>query len=413
MTLETYEENLWIAQIAEFGNPGKIIFGTNSVDKVGTEATYFEAQKAFLVTDSIIKDLGILKRVTDSMENEGIEVEVCEIPLKEPNMDIARSVARTIRKSKFDIVIGVGGGSCMDLAKLAAAMATNPGDVNEYCARLKGEAKELERETLPTILIPTTSGTGSEASNTLVIIDGDYKTWITNNKVLANVAIVDPTLTITMPPKLTAGCGMDALSHSIEGLLSMKANPISDALAFKAISLISRNLRTAYHHGKDLEARWNMSLAATLGGWVIGFPWVGGPANIGHCIAEAMGSKYEIPHGIACGLVLPYIMEFNRPACEIRLAEIASAMNEVVSGTNDNEMAIESIKSVVKLMQDIDLPTSLRELGTFPKEDIPDFAKYIVEERQHLYDLENYNPRKLTLENTTKLLERMWKGEFD
>ena len=178
------------------------------------------------------------------------------------------------------------------------------------------------------------------------------------------------------------------------------------------IILISSNIRTAYYYGKDLEARWNMSLAATLGGWVIGFPWVGGPANIGHCIAEAMGSKYRIPHGVACGLVLPYIMEFNLPACTKRLAEIAYSMEEVVGGTSTYDIAIESVKAVRRLMQDIELPMSLRELETFPKEDIPDFAKYIVEERQHLYDLEHYNPRKLTLENTTKLLEKMWEGEF-
>jgi alcohol dehydrogenase class IV len=154
-----------------------------------------------------------------------------------------------------------------------------------------------------------------------------------------------------------------------------------------------------------------MSLAASLGGWVIGFPWVGGPANLGHCIAEAIGSKYRIPHGVACGLVLPYIMEFNLPACTKRLAEIANVMDEDVSGGSIHDNAIESVKAVRRLMRDVELPTSLKEIGTFPKEDIQDFARYLVEERQYMYDLEHYNPRRLTLENITELLEVMWKGE--
>jgi alcohol dehydrogenase class IV len=411
MSLDSFEKNLWIARTVEFGNPEKIIFGVNCVGKIGVEAKHLEAKKAVLVTERTMKNIGILEKITEPIEKEGINYELYEVPTKEPDMDTARSVVAAVREHKYDLVIGVGGGSCMDLAKLAATMAENPGDVSDYCARVKGEVKKLEQKTLPKILVPTTSGTGSECSNTLVVIDEDYKTWITDNKLLANVAIIDPTLALTMPPRVTAGTGMDALSHSIEGLLSRMSNPISDALAFQAVKMISGNLRTAYNYGKDLEARWNMSLAASLGGWVIGFPWVGGPANLGHCIAEAIGSKYRIPHGVACGLVLPYIMEFNLPACTKRLAEIANVMDEDVSGGSIHDDAIESVKAVRRLMRDVELPTSLKEIGTFPKEDIQDFARYLVEERQYMYDLEHYNPRRLTLENITELLEVMWKGE--
>jgi alcohol dehydrogenase class IV len=411
MSLDSFEKNLWIARTVEFGNPEKIIFGVNCVGKIGVEAKHLEAKKAFLVTERTMKNIGILEKITEPIEKEGINYELYEVPTKEPDMDTARSVVAAVREHKYDLVIGVGGGSCMDLAKLAATMAENPGDVSDYCARVKGEVKKLEQKTLPKILVPTTSGTGSECSNTLVVIDEDYKTWITDNKLLANVAIIDPSLALTMPPRVTAGTGMDALSHSIEGLLSRMSNPISDALAFQAVKMISGNLRTAYNYGKDLEARWNMSLAASLGGWVIGFPWVGGPANLGHCIAEAIGSKYRIPHGVACGLVLPYIMEFNLPACTKRLAEIANVMDEDVSGGSIHDDAIESVKAVKRLMRDVELPTSLKEIGTFPKEDIQDFARYLVEERQYMYDLEHYNPRRLTLENITELLEVMWKGE--
>ena len=410
MSLSSFEENLWIARIAEFENPRKMIFGVDCVGRVGVEAKQLGAGKALVVSDETIEKIGLLERVLAPLRAGGLEVEVHKIPVKEPDMASARAMAGAVRKSRYDVVVGVGGGSCLDSAKTAAAMATNPGDVSEYCARVKGQVRELEQRTLPKILIPTTSGTGSEASNTLVIIDEGYKTWITDNRLLAEVAMVDPTLALTMPPGLTAGTGMDALSHVTEALMSRRANPLSDAMAFEAVRLVFSNLRTAYFSGEDLEARWNMSMAATLGGWVIGFPWIGGPANLGHCIAEAMGSKYRIPHGVACALALPYTMEFNLPACTERLAEIASVVLEDLGGLSTYDMALQSVDAVLGLMEDIELPTSLRQVN-FPEEDIPDFARYIVEERQYLYDLDHYNPRKLTLENTTQLLEGMWEGE--
>ena len=409
MRLSSFEDNLWIARISELENPRRMLFGVDSVGRAGVEAKRLGAGRALVVSDETIERIGLLEKVLAPLGEEGLEFDIHMVPPKEPDMESARAVSVAAREGKYDAVVGVGGGSCMDSAKTAAAMATNPGDVGEYCARVEGPIRALAQETLPKVLIPTTSGTGSEASNTLVIIEGEYKTWITDNRLLADVAIVDPALALTMPPRLTAGTGMDALSHAMEALLSLKANPISDALAFEAVRLAFENLRAAYHHGADLEARWNMSMAATLGGWVIGFPWIGGPANLGHCIAEAIGSKYRIPHGVACALALPYTMEFNLPACTERLAEIADVVREDVEMPSAYDAALGSVEAVLGLMEDVELPTSLREVG-FPEDDIPDLARYIVEERQRLYDLEHYNPRKLTLENTVQLLETMWEG---
>lgn len=232
-----------------------MIFGVDSVSRVGVKARELGAEKVFLVSDETIEKLGLLDKILTPLREEVSEVEVFKIPLKEPDMESALEIASVVRESKCDVVVGIGGGSCLDSAKNASAMATNPGDVSEYCARVEGSVRELGERTLPKILVPTTSGTGSEASNTLVIIDEGYKTWITDNKLLAEVAIVDPTLALTMPSRLTAGTGMDALSHSMEALMSRRANPISDALAFEAVRLAFSNLRTAYHSGEDLEAR--------------------------------------------------------------------------------------------------------------------------------------------------------------
>lgn len=398
-------------RINEFQNPRKMVFGVGAAERVGEEAKRLGANRVFVVSDENIEKVGILSKILKSLREKDLEVKLHKISAAEPTMDSANTVVDTVRLGKYDSVVGVGGGSCLDSAKLAAVMATNPGNAQEYCARAKGDVKEVKNRTLPKILIPTTAGTGSESSNTLVIIEQEYKTWITDNKILAEVAMVDPTLTLTLPAKMTAGTGVDALSHVVEALMSVQANPISDALSLAAVKLIFKSLRMAYHHGEDIEARWNMSLAATLGGWVIGFPWVGGPATIGHCISEAVGSKFNIPHGVACGIALPYAMEYNFPLLVDKLATVATAMGEDLGGLTKRAASFKSIEATLKLMEEIDMPISLREVGV-PEEDLKPLAEYLVNERQHLYNLEALNPRKLTLENVTQLLEKMWKGRI-
>jgi alcohol dehydrogenase class IV len=210
---------------------------------------------------------------------------------------------------------------------------------------------------------------------------------------------------------MTAGTGVDALSHVVEALMSVQANTISDALSLEAVKLIFKSLRTAYHHGEDIEARWNMSLAATLGGWVIGFPWIGGPATIGHCVSEAVGSKYHMPHGVACGIALPYAMEYNYPLLIDKLAMVSTAMGEDTGDMTKRDAAYKSIEATLRLMEDIDTPISLKEVGV-PREDLKPLAEYVVTERQHMYDLKTFNPRKLTLENVTQLLQKMWEGRI-
>ena len=406
------KDNLALMRINEFQNPQKVVFGVSAAEKVGEEAERLGGRRIFVVSDENIEKAGILGKVLKSLNEKNLDVKLFKISVAEPTMDSANAVADAIRSEKYDVVIGVGGGSCLDSAKLAATMATNPGDAQEYCARVKGEIRAVKSKTLPKILIPTTAGTGSEASNTLVIIEKEYKTWITDNKILAEVAIVDPTLTLTLPARMTAGTGIDALSHVMEALMSVQANPISDALSLEAVKLISKSLRNAYHHGEDIEARWNMSLAATLGGWVIGFPWINGPATIGHCISEAVGSKYKIPHGVACGIALPYAMEYNFPLLVDKLAMVAAVMGEDTASVAKRVASFKSIEATLRLMGDIDMPISLKEVGV-PKEDLKPLAKYIMNERQYLYNLSAFNPRKPTLENVTQLLEKMWEGTIE
>lgn len=410
MNDESLEENLPVLGISEFLNPQKIIFGIKAYDRVGLEAERLGGSKIFVVSDENIETVGILKKIIGRLEVKDMDTELFKIPSKEPTIESARKVTNAVRKEKFNLIIGVGGGSCLDSAKLAAMMANNPGDVWEYCAKAEGSIREVQKETLKQILIPTTAGTGSEASNVSVIIDGEYKTWIWDSKLHADVAIVDPLLTLTLPPEPTAFTGMDALSHAIEAYMSAKADPVSDALSLESTRLVFANLRRAYNNGNDLEARRNMSLAATIGGWLIGFP-CGGPSTVGHCLSEAIGAKYKIPHGVACAIALPYAIEFNLPLITEKLAIAANVIEKDVDYLTKREAAFKVVEATLELMEDIDLSISLREMGV-PREDMKNLAEYIVNERQHLYALNTYNPRRLTIENITELLEKMWEGKI-
>jgi alcohol dehydrogenase class IV len=403
------ENSLVVGRTIEFQNPQKMILGVGAIDRVGKEAKRLLGEKILVISDENIEKAGILSKILKKLEEKELDINLYKIPVSEPTLDSTRTISDTVRQEKYDVVIGVGGGSCLDSAKLAAMAATNMRDVWEYCAKVRGEIREVENKTLPKILVPTTAGTGSEASNTLVIIEQEYKTWITDNKLLAEVAIVDPALSLSLPPRMTAGSGMDALSHAVEALMSIQANPVSDGISMEAVRLVFSSLRSAYHHGEDLEARRNMSLAATLGGWVIGFPWVGGPATIGHCVSEAVGPKYKIPHGVACAIALPYAIEYNLPLLIEKLARAASVVIEDANSLTMREAAFKFVEATLDLMEDVDIPTSLKEEGV-PKADLKPLAENIVKERQYLYNLQAYNPRRLTLKNVTQLLEKMWEG---
>jgi alcohol dehydrogenase class IV len=213
---------------------------------------------------------------------------------------------------------------------------------------------------------------------------------------------------------VTAGCSLDVAGHNIEGLISRESVPISDALAMEAVKLISRHARRAYHNPDDLEARSGMAMASMFGGMVIAFPWIGGPAILGHCLAEAFGPKYGVPHGIAVGLALPYILDFNMPACAEKVYSFASAIDggSEKRGEDVRTVADRVPKLILQLMKDTDLPTRLKQVD-FPEVDIEPFAKYIVEERQQAYNLPKYNPRRLTIQNVTKLLHDMYDGALE
>ena len=412
MSLRGFETKINVARVAMFDQPRRIIFATGATEQfLGAEAIRLGGKKVVVVTDKGVKKAGMADTATELLKKEHLDVTVYDEIAAEPTAQSERAAVKFGREGRFDLIVGVGGGAVLDTAKLVAVCLTNPDEVMTYVNPAEDKTKVSAK---PKILIPTTSGTGSEASNYSVVIEGLYKTWAASSNLLADVAIVDPMNVMSCPPRQTAGSALDALSHNVEALIDREANPISDAQALEATKLVFKYATRAFHAGDDLEARWNMSAAAMLGGMVIAYPWIGGPAILGHCIAEALGPRWGIPHGAACGVVLPYILQFNlaSSACAEKLAYVAKqVLGDEVHGLSQRQAAFAFIHSVKTLMEDMELPTNLKQWN-IPSKELDEFAEYLVKDRQHVYGLPRFNPRKLTVENTKELMHQLYEGNL-
>jgi len=265
---------------------------------------------------------------------------------------------------------------------------------------------KFAKKTLTKILVPTTAGTGSEATHGAVIslTNEEIKSVIFSPQLIADVAMVDPEASATMPPKLTAHTGADALTHAVEAIISVNSNPLTDLQAFEAVRLIFKNLREAYHNGGDLEARCGMALAALLAGLAFGSAGVCG----GHAVANTFSVKYSVPHGLACGISLPYIMKYNLPACEDRLAKVAMFSGEDVEKLGLHDAAGKAVVAVRDLLKDLDLPLSLKDLG-IAKESIPK----LVEDLPKMNRLLERQPRKVSGLDAREIIENLWSGNLD
>lgn len=305
----------------EFHMPTRILYGAGIIGNLGDSLRSFGRRRALLVTDAILSKLGLVDKVKAGFASTGIEIAAVfdQVP---PDSTIAtvEACARLARRRKCDMIIGLGGGSVMDTAKVANILAVKGGRVADHMgAYLLGD-----EPLLPSILIPTTAGTGSEVTKVAIIHDPDQdiKLPFAETQFFPQLAILDPELTRSMPAKLTAITGMDALTHAIECYVSKDHQPASDALALHVIRLISQNLLRACAHPDDLEARGAMLVASCLAGVAFTQAMVG----MVHGVSHALGGVYHIPHGLANALVLPEVMEYNLESCPERYTDIARAL---------------------------------------------------------------------------------------
>jgi len=382
-------------RVHSFQVPRKILFGVKAAENVGLEARALGGKEALLVTDQNIERMGLSERVEEALLKQGLNVGIFNNVEPEPVLEVAETIAAVARRKRFNMVVGIGGGSVLDMAKVAAMAATNPGSMKAYVG-----VDLVKKPSIPSILLPTTAGTGSEVTNVAVvtIAEDELKTAIVSPHMFGHVAIVDPSLTYSMPPRLTASTGLDALSHALEAIMSANANPIADTMALQAARLIFPNLPRAYETG-ETESRYWMSLGSLLAGMAFGNAGV----CLGHAAAYTFAVSYKVTHGVSCGLVLPYVFGFNAPAILEKLPQIAEAMHLETESLNPKELAFSISEAIFKLMDSVQMPKRLRDLE-IPREDLQKLADRLLSFRR----LIQRNPRSLSKDDALSLVEEMW-----
>jgi len=373
----------------------KTMVGINASTQIGIIAAQYNAKKALLISDQGILQAGLLNGISESLHNINIITEVfTNCPASAPISSIVEC-SKIILEQTPNIVVGIGGGSVLDLTKLAVALADHNGDLD-----ILYNPNKIKRRSLPVALIPTTAGTGSEVSSGAVFTDEALgrKKGVKSSNIYADVAILDPNLTLNLPPRITADTGMDVLSHAIEAYTSTKANTISDALAEKSIKLVAENLRLAYTRGSKLiEVRYNMMVAASLS--IISLN--SSASYIVHSFSYPLGMKTYLSHGAACALMLPYVMEYNLIGNSERFARVADLMGESTRGLTVDERARRSVSQVKNLITDIGLPSRLTEVG-ISKSDIPEMVDYVI--KNHGYQIAT-NPRAVDRDSLIGIME--------
>lgn len=330
-----------------FELPTQIEYGIGSVERLAEIVKALNAKRLLVVTDTGIRNSGLLERISTLLDAGKLAHQIFDNVEPNPKDYNVAEGAEMTRQLDADCLVSVGGGSPIDCAKAIAVVARQGGAARDY----EGPDR-IGADVLPLIAIPTTAGTGSEVTFSSVITDSKekYKFSIKDPKIAPKVALVDPEMTLTMPPGLTAATGMDALTHAIEGFTAKAAEPIADSAALYAIELITTYLRTAVSDGNHLEARAGMLLGSVLAGIAFSHSDVAAV----HCVAEALGGKYDAAHGVCNAVVLPAVMAYNLDYCKDRYARIAGALG--LSYNNAEEGARQAVAAVQKLAADVHLP---------------------------------------------------------
>lgn len=389
-----------MTQTYQFKTPSVIVNGPGAAKEVGSFAKGL-GKKALIVTDVALEKIGLLNDIKNSLEMAGISFAIYDKVVTEPTMDFAEEGLKIFKEVQAEFLIAVGGGSPIDAAKGIAALATNPGKMSDFAG-----ANKIPRPGAPLIAIPTTAGTGSEVSQFTIITDTtrDVKMLIASLNIMPRVALVDPLMTLTMPQKITAATGLDALTHAIEAFVSVKAQPITDTLALQAIRFIAGNIRQAWSNGDNVEARTNMMIGALQAGMAFSNSSVA----LVHGMARPIGAYFHVPHGISNAALLPTVIEFSIPGNPKRYAEIAEAMGEITEGLSVLDAAYLAADAVEGLNVDLKVPT-LRELGVEEKK-----FNSIVEQMAAdaiASGSPGNNPRKATQEEIVELYRRAFSKE--
>lgn len=395
-----------------FYSAGEWIFGANATRQLGEVALRLGLERILVVTDPVLVQAGLVDAVQGPLSEAGVRVELFSGGEPEPSLEAAYKAIAVGREFRPDGILGLGGGSNMDLAKIVSVVLAHGGTPSMYF----GDSK-VPGPVLPLLCLPTTAGTGSEVSAAAVLTDtaNAMKVSTLSNHIRPRVALVDPLLTHTCPPKVTADSGIDALTHAIEAFTAVDnatfplppgeksvyqgKNPMADVIAEKAIALVGQYLRRAVRDGSDTEAREGMALAATLGG--LAFSNAG--VAVVHALEYPVGGAVHCSHGAGNGLLLPHVMRFNLEARPAAFARIAALLGENITGLSETEAAHRAVEAVDRLKADIGIPARLRDLGV-TQEQLPLFAEKAFALKRIL----RVNPRPVSQADLEKILRSAW-----
>jgi alcohol dehydrogenase class IV len=388
------QEKHIMSQLTMFRTTKENVIGPGSIQGIGERIRARGCKKPCIVTDPGLVESGIVERIEKLLRDSGLESARFDQVEADPKYEIVNKVTAFLTENKADLVIGLGGGSSLDIAKISAAMVANQGNVEEYFG-----IELLARKGLDLILVPTTAGTGSEVTPIVILSDekNKLKKGIVSSHLFPDLAILDPELTLGLPPQVTAATGMDALIHALEAYTSVNAVPMTDMFATRAITMIADNLRTAYANGGNLQARSGMLEGSMLAG--VAFANAGVTAV--HAFAYPIGAEFHIPHGVANTIMLIPVMEFNTVGNLDRFARLAGYLGQNTEGLNKRQAAASAVQAVRDLAEDLQVPSRLRDYGV-QENDISALAQGVMQVTRLLAN----NPRKLQLQDAEEIYRR-------
>jgi alcohol dehydrogenase class IV len=372
-------------------------FGMDAINGIGVEAKKLGAGKVLIVTGPSVQKSGILDKALSFLEKENltVEVNIQKRDTPEPATDVVEDTAAIAKKGNFDVIIGVGGGSILDVAKMASALMTNPGKTRDYFGKEK-----VPMRGKPTIMVPTTAGTGAEMTKHAIFLEreSNVKKAVASNTLLPNVAIIDPMLTVSCPAHVTASSGIDAFIHAAEPFISKNANAVTEVIALEAVRIITRWLGPAYADGKDLEARYYMSLGSMMSGMVLN----NSGTSLVHALSYPIGGEYHSPHGVTLSALLATCFEYAIVARQDKMVRLAQAMGENVEGLSAREAAQLAPEAIRDLVASVRLPNSLTELGVKDRSNLQYWAEEAYKEQRLL----SRSPIDLSVEDIKEIYEK-------
>ena len=401
-----------MTDIWSFHSAGRLLFGSGAVERLGQEARALGLRRIFLVTDERLAAAGLLDAVRAPLVAAGIDVAVFDGGQPEPSIDLAETCVAAARRHGPDGLLGLGGGSNMDLAKMAALLLAHGGTAGDYI----GDCR-VPGPVAPLVCVPTTAGTGSEVTASAVLTDTaqQIKVAVLSNHLRPRLAVIDPRLTLGCPRKVTADSGIDALTHAIEAYTAVDngafplavgeqtvyqgSNPLASAMAEHAISLVGLHLARCVKQPDDLAAREGMALAATLAGLAFSNSGVA----LVHAMEYPLGGAVHCSHGEGNGLLLPFVMRFNLPGRERQLARIAELLGEGIAKLDPAAAAERAIAAVERLKREIGIPERLRELNV-REDQLRGFAEKAAGIRRIL----RVNPRPATADDIEAIYRAAW-----